>query len=60
VGEGGSAGGTRSAGHFVVFNYDGEHQIMVLVFDQTMCRQHYIATARGKAAVSSSEEEEDH
>jgi hypothetical protein len=37
------------AGHyFVVFNYDGEHQITVLVFDQTMCHRHYIATARAR------------
>jgi hypothetical protein len=46
------------AGHFVVFNYDGEHQITVSVFDQTMCRRHYVATARGKAAVSSSEDDQ--
>jgi hypothetical protein len=42
------------AGHFVIFNYGGEHQITVSVFDQTMCRRHYITTARGKTAVSSS------
>jgi hypothetical protein len=47
------------AGHFVVFNYDGEHQITVSVFDQTMCRRHYVATARDKAAVSSSSSEDD-
>jgi hypothetical protein len=41
-------------GHFVVFNYDDEHQITVSVFDETMCRQHYVATARGKPTVSSS------
>jgi hypothetical protein len=46
------------AGHFVIINYDGEHQIMVSVFDQTMCRWHYVATARGKAAVSSSSEDD--
>jgi hypothetical protein len=46
------------AGHFVVFNYDGEHQITVSVFDQTMCCRHYIATACGKAAVSSSSSED--
>jgi hypothetical protein len=45
------------AGHFVVFNYDGEHQITVSVFDQTMCRRHYVATAHGKAAISSSSSE---
>jgi hypothetical protein len=48
------------AGHFVVINYDGEHQITVLVFDEIMYRQHYVATARGKAAVSSSSSEDDH
>jgi hypothetical protein len=47
------------AGHFVVFNYDGEHQITVSVFDLTMCRRHYVATARGKAVVSSSSSEDD-
>jgi hypothetical protein len=45
-------------GHFVVFNYNGEHQIMVSVFDQTMCRRYYVAIARGKAAVSSSSEDD--
>jgi hypothetical protein len=47
------------AGHFVVFNYDGEHQIMVSVLDQTMCRWHHVAAARGKAVVSSSDDDED-
>jgi hypothetical protein len=47
------------ADHFVVFNYDGEHQITVSVFDQTMCHQHYIAAAHGKAAISSSSSEDD-
>jgi hypothetical protein len=42
------------AGHFVVFNYDGEHQIIVSFFDETMCHRHYVTTARVKAAVSSS------
>jgi hypothetical protein len=46
------------AGHFLVFNYDGDHQIMVTVFDETMYRRHYIAPARGKAVVSSSEDED--
>jgi hypothetical protein len=45
-------------GHFVVFNYDGDHQITVTVFDETMCRRHYVMTARGKAAVSSSSEDD--
>jgi hypothetical protein len=47
------------AGHFVVFNYDGDHQITVTVFDETMCHRHYVAPARGKAAVSSSSSEDD-
>jgi hypothetical protein len=47
------------ADHFVVFNYDGEHQIMVSVFDQTMCHRHYIATARSKAVISSTSFEDD-
>jgi hypothetical protein len=46
------------AGHFIVFNYDGEHQITVSAFDETMCHRHYVATARGKAAVSSSFEDD--
>jgi hypothetical protein len=45
--------------HFVVFNYDGDHQIMVTVFDETMYRQHYVAPTRGKAAVSSSSSKDD-
>jgi hypothetical protein len=47
------------AGHFVVFNYDVEHQITVSVFDQTMCRRHYVVTARSKSAISSSSSEDD-
>jgi hypothetical protein len=47
------------AGHLVVFNYDGDHQITVTVFDETMCRWHYVATARRKATVSSSSSEDD-
>jgi hypothetical protein len=46
------------AGHFLVFNYDSGHQIMVTVFDETMCHRHYVAPARGKAAVSSSFEDD--
>jgi hypothetical protein len=46
------------AGHFLVFKYDGDHQLMVTIFDETMCRRHYIAPARGKAAVSSSSEDD--
>jgi hypothetical protein len=40
------------AGHFVVFTYDGDHQITIMVFDETMCRWHYVAPTDGKAAVS--------
>jgi hypothetical protein len=46
-------------GHFVIFNYDDDHQIMVMVFDETMCRRHYVMTARGKAVVSASYSEDD-
>jgi hypothetical protein len=45
--------------HFVVFNYNDDHQITVTVFDETMCRRHYVTTARGKAAISSSSSFED-
>jgi hypothetical protein len=47
------------AGHFVIFNYDGEHQITVTVFDETMCHRHYVAAACGKAAFSSDDDEDD-
>jgi hypothetical protein len=47
------------AGHFLVFNYDGDHQITVMVFDETICRRHYLAPARGKAAASPSFSEDD-
>jgi hypothetical protein len=40
------------ASHFIVFNYNGDHQITVTVFDETMCCRHYVAPARGKAAIS--------
>jgi hypothetical protein len=43
------------AGHLLVFNFDGDHQIMVTVFDEDMYRWQYIAPARGKPAVSSSD-----
>jgi hypothetical protein len=32
-------------GHFLVFNYDGDHIITVSVFDESMCRRHYNAIA---------------
>jgi hypothetical protein len=41
-------------GHLVVFNFDNDHQITVIVFDDDMCRQEYAAPACGKPAVSSS------
>jgi hypothetical protein len=46
------------AGHFLIFNYDGDHQITVMVFDETMCHRHYVAPARGKAAASPSSEDD--
>jgi hypothetical protein len=47
------------AGHFIVFNNDGEHQITITVFDENICRQHYVVTARSRATVSSSSDEDD-
>jgi hypothetical protein len=47
------------AGHFLVFNYDGGHQIKVTVFDETMSHRHYVAPARGKAAVFPSSEDDE-
>jgi hypothetical protein len=47
------------AGHFLVFNCDGDHTLIVTVFDDTMCRRHYIAPARGKATASSSSEDDE-
>jgi hypothetical protein len=47
------------AGHFIIFNYNGEHQITVMVFDKTMCYRHYVATACGKPAISFSSDEDD-
>jgi hypothetical protein len=46
-------------GHFLVLNYDGGHTLTVTVFDDTMCRRHYGAPARGKAATASSSSEDD-
>jgi hypothetical protein len=34
------------AGHFLVFNYDGDHIITISVFDESMCRRHYNAAAQ--------------
>jgi hypothetical protein len=47
------------AGHFVVFNYDDKHTLTVTVFDDTMCHRHYVAPARGKAATTSSSEDDE-
>jgi hypothetical protein len=47
-----------TVGHFLVFHYDGDNQITVMVFGETMCRRHYIAPARGKTVVSSSSEDD--
>jgi hypothetical protein len=47
------------AGHFVVFNYDDNHPLTITVFDDTMCRRHYVAPAHGKAATTSSSEDDE-
>jgi hypothetical protein len=47
------------AGHLLVFNFDGDHQITVIVFDEDMCRRKYVAPSRGKPTVSSSSDEND-
>jgi hypothetical protein len=41
-------------GHLLVFNFDGDHRIMVTVFNDDICRQEYVTPAHGKPAVSSS------
>jgi hypothetical protein len=46
------------AGHFVVFNYDGDHILTVTVFDDTMCHRHYVAPVRGMVAAASSSEDD--
>jgi hypothetical protein len=48
-----------AAGHFVVFNYDSDHMLTVTVFEDTMCRRHYFAPASGKAAATSSSEDDE-
>jgi hypothetical protein len=46
-------------GYLLVSNFDGDHQITVTVFDGDMfCRQ-YVAPARGKPDVSSSDDNKD-
>jgi hypothetical protein len=47
------------AGNLLVFNFDGDHQITVNVFDADMCRRQYIAPARGKPDVSSSSSDDE-
>jgi hypothetical protein len=47
------------AGNLIVFNFDGDHQITVNVFDGDMCRRQYVAPARSKLDVSSDDEDED-
>jgi hypothetical protein len=47
------------AGNLIVFNFDDDHQITVNVFDADMCRRQYVAPARGKPDVSSSDDDED-
>jgi hypothetical protein len=47
------------AGNLLIFNFDGDHPIMVTVFDGDMCHRQYIAPGRGKPAVSSSFDDED-
>jgi hypothetical protein len=33
-------------GNLLVFNFDGDHQITVTIFDGGMCRRQYVAPAR--------------
>jgi hypothetical protein len=47
------------ADNLLVFNFDGDHQITVIVFDGDMCRRQYVTPARGKPDVSSSDDDED-
>jgi hypothetical protein len=47
------------ADRFVVFNYDDDHILTVMVFDDTMCRCHYVAPAHGKAAAAASSEDDE-
>jgi hypothetical protein len=46
-------------GNLLVFNFDGDHQITVNVFDADMCRRQYVAPARCKPDVSSFDDDED-
>jgi hypothetical protein len=47
------------AEHLLVFNFDADHQITVTVFGEDMCRQQYVTPARGKPAISSSDDKDD-
>jgi hypothetical protein len=47
------------ADNLLVFNFDGDHQITVTVFNGDMCHRQYNAPARGKPAISSSNDDED-
>jgi hypothetical protein len=44
-------------GHFLVFNYDGEHTLTVMIFEETMCRLHYTPASLANASSSSSSDE---
>jgi hypothetical protein len=47
------------ANNLLVFNFDGDHQITVTVFDGDICHRQYVAPAHGKPAVSSSSSDDD-
>jgi hypothetical protein len=47
-----------TADHFLIFNYDGEHTLTIMVFDETMCRHHYMPAILANAVASSSSEDE--
>jgi hypothetical protein len=36
-------------GHLLVFNFDGDHQITVTVFDDDMCHREYAAPAHASS-----------
>jgi hypothetical protein len=47
------------AGNLLVLNFDGDHQITVNIFDGDLRRRQYVAPARGRPDVSSSDDNED-
>jgi hypothetical protein len=49
------------ADNLLVFNFDGDYQLTVTVFDEDMCRRQFVAPAPApaKPAVSSSSSDED-